>query len=143
MVVTGHHITSDWTLEKRILSFRLLPSPHTGQNIAEAFEATPLDWNIATKVSQTSWYSHHVLLMILFFIYSLQAMALTVDNASSNQAAVATLTSSLNLTQSLQANGKYFHIRCTAHILNLIVQDGVSNVADIIEKVCLPQISQI
>ena len=62
-------------------------------------------------------------------------MCLTVDNASSNQSAVEYLLQSLNQTQSLLLAGMYFHVRCCAHILNLIVQDGVQQITDVIERV--------
>ncbi|KAJ0615244.1 putative ribonuclease H-like superfamily, hAT-like transposase, RNase-H [Helianthus annuus] len=49
-------------------------------------------------------------------------MTITMDNASSNDAAVEILKSKL---PNLLDKGKYLHVRCVAHIINLIVQDGL------------------
>ena len=65
MVITAHFLTLDWKLVKRIISFKILPSPHTGFAISEQLIETMLVWKIQNKVS---------------FI--------TVDNARSNNVAV-------------------------------------------------------
>ena len=61
--------------------------------------------------------------------------SITVDNASYNDVAVRNLEDSLQLHRSLPLNGRLFHVRCCAHILNLLVQDGISEIGDIIESV--------
>jgi hypothetical protein len=38
-------------------------------------------------------------------------------------------------TSSLMINGKFLHMRCAAHILNLIVKDGMSVLEQGIERV--------
>jgi hypothetical protein len=35
MALTCHYIDDSWNLRKRIINFTLLPSPHTGLNIAQ------------------------------------------------------------------------------------------------------------
>ena len=47
---------------------------------------------------------------------------MTVDNASSNDKALEFLSKNL---PNMYEGGKQFHIRCMAHILNLIVKDGL------------------
>ena len=56
-------------------------------------------------------------------------MHLAVDNASSNDVYVDMLKSQLRLL----CDGDYFHIRCCADILNLIVKEGV--VDEVVYKV--------
>lgn len=57
---------------------------------------------------------------------------ITVDNASKNDAAVKNLEDTFSRNKKLLCGGKLFH----AHILNLIVQDGLSQIKDIIEDIC-------
>ncbi|KAH9707912.1 BED-type domain-containing protein [Citrus sinensis] len=49
----------------------------------------------------------------------------TLDNCSTNDAMVGRLKELLS-TESLILSGNFFHMRCAAHILNLIVKDGLS-----------------
>ncbi|KAK8538204.1 hypothetical protein V6N12_044339 [Hibiscus sabdariffa] len=53
-----------------------------------------------------------------------KAFTITLDNASANERMVKRLKDDLNAISPLPCNDKYFHIRCAAHILNLIVQKG-------------------
>ena len=47
--------------------------------------------------------------------------SITLDNASSNDSMQNLLKEYICLSNSLLLNGEFFHIRCSAHILNLIV----------------------
>jgi len=47
---------------------------------------------------------------------------MTLDNASANDVLQNTLKCQLLLQNSLICGGEFFHVRCCAHILNLIVQ---------------------
>ena len=42
----------------------------------------------------------------------------------------------LNMTDSLLCVGEQFHIRCVAHVPNLIMQDGFKEIDDAVNKVC-------
>ncbi|XP_031257249.1 zinc finger BED domain-containing protein RICESLEEPER 2-like [Pistacia vera] len=56
---------------------------------------------------------------------------ITVDNASAKDVAIAYLRSKL----ALLLDGEFFHMRCTAHIMNLIVKDGLSETKDCISRI--------
>lgn len=62
-------------------------------------------------------------------------MCVTVDNASSNDSGVSYLRRQLNSAKTSIAEGKYLHMRCAAHIVNLIVQDGLKEVDTSVKRV--------
>jgi hypothetical protein len=62
-------------------------------------------------------------------------MTVTVDNASANDSGVSYLRRQMNSLKTSIAEGKYLHMRCAAHILNLIVQDGLREVDQSIKRV--------
>jgi len=61
--------------------------------------------------------------------------ALTLDNASSNDVCVDTVISTLNSHGSVHCAGKFFHVRCAAHIINLIARDGVNTISAVIVNI--------
>lgn len=56
--------------------------------------------------------------------------SLTLDNVSSNDSMVRILKDRLNFSKGLLCQVEFFHVRCCAHILNLIVQEGLKAVDD-------------
>ncbi|KAG5528097.1 hypothetical protein RHGRI_028886 [Rhododendron griersonianum] len=61
---------------------------------------------------------------------------ITVDNASYNDLALKILQGTFKLLKKkLLFGSKLFHVRCCAHILNLMVQDGLSVIGGVIECV--------
>lgn len=112
MVVTAHFVDSDWVLQKRVLNFCNVPPPHTGIIIADALNKCFLDWGIENKVS-----------------------TITVDNASYNDVCIRRLREDFSLRKRLSIGGKIFHVRCCAHILNLLVQDGLGQLGEVIDMV--------
>ncbi|PLW31889.1 hypothetical protein PCANC_22752 [Puccinia coronata f. sp. avenae] len=114
MVISAHFISADWTLNKRIISFKMLPPPHTGLAIADQLLASIMEWKILDKV-----------------------MSITVDNASSNDVAIARVLSILRDKSHLppHLDGKFFHVRCAAHIINLVVKDGLKTLSPAITKI--------
>ncbi|XP_034229371.1 zinc finger BED domain-containing protein RICESLEEPER 1-like [Prunus dulcis] len=97
---------------KRILNFSFMPPPHTGVALCEKIYRLLTDWGVEKKL-----------------------FSMTLDNASSNDTFVELLKGQLNLKDALLMNGKFFHIRCCAHILNLIVQDGLKHIDDSVGKI--------
>ena len=63
-------------------------------------------------------------------------MTVTVDNASSNNLAIQYLQRRINHWNGSVLGGDYLHMRCAAHILNLIVKDGLKDVDVSIVKIC-------
>ena len=61
--------------------------------------------------------------------------SLTLDNAKYNDGLVNVLKHHLSLTNTLLCDGNFFHIRCSAHILNLIVQEGLKVTDEAIHNV--------
>ncbi|MBA0845638.1 hypothetical protein Goarm_022424 [Gossypium armourianum] len=61
--------------------------------------------------------------------------SISVDNASYNDSAVTMLKDSLSFYKRLPLNDKLFHVRCCAHILNLLVHDGLSEIENVIDNV--------
>ena len=59
---------------------------------------------------------------------------ITLDNCTTNDKAVEDLVDKLD-SSSLMLGGKLLHMRCCAHILNLIVKDGLAVLGDGIERV--------
>ncbi|KAG8484996.1 hypothetical protein CXB51_021203 [Gossypium anomalum] len=59
----------------------------------------------------------------------------TVDNASSNDVAIGYLRKKFNPRGGLVQNGKYLHMRCMAHIVNLIVVEGLKEMNKSVERV--------
>ncbi|XP_057808840.1 LOW QUALITY PROTEIN: serine/threonine-protein kinase ATM [Salvia miltiorrhiza] len=112
MVVTGHYVDSNWNLQKRTLNFCDIPPPHTGVVISDVLQRCFREWGIEEKV----W-------------------TITVDNASNNDVAVRILKENLLFRHTLPLGGQIFHVRCCAHILNLLVKDGLSSIQDVISKV--------
>uniref|UniRef100_A0A8R7JZB2 AC transposase n=1 Tax=Triticum urartu TaxID=4572 RepID=A0A8R7JZB2_TRIUA len=59
---------------------------------------------------------------------------ITLDNCTTNDKAVEDLLDKLD-SSSLMLGGKLLHMCCCAHILNLIVKDGLAGLGDGIERV--------
>ncbi|KAI5678653.1 hypothetical protein M9H77_09603 [Catharanthus roseus] len=63
-----------------------------------------------------------------------ELFSMVVDNASSNDSMVRHLKSWLVKKAWLLLGSDVFHVRCSAHVLNLIVQDGLAVFGDVILK---------
>ncbi|PWA56714.1 zinc finger BED domain-containing protein RICESLEEPER 2 [Artemisia annua] len=99
MVVTAHFIDDDWNMHKRIINFRPIES-HRADDISADLLKCIVGWGIKN------------------------VMTMTVDNAPRNDKAISYLIKKFPNAR-LYDDGKHFHVRCMAHILNLIVQEGL------------------
>ena len=86
MVITCHFINKGWKLQKLVLGFKLVPAPHTGIVISEMLLTCLNEWNIASRT-----------------------LAITMDNASSNDATITNLKHNLERQNMLIANGSLLH----------------------------------
>ncbi|KAH0652717.1 hypothetical protein KY289_030395 [Solanum tuberosum] len=59
----------------------------------------------------------------------------TVDNASSNDVTVLELSKKLDMWGTNMMDGKHLHVRCMAHILNVIVSDSLKEIGPSIKRV--------
>ncbi|KAH9672546.1 putative AC transposase [Citrus sinensis] len=111
LCLTAHFIDKGWNLQKKVLNFCEMPTQHTGVALAEKILSLLCEWGIEKRI-----------------------FSLIVDNASSNDVCVVMLKSQLRLRNALVCDGNFFHIRCCAHIINLIVQQGLKEIEKEIEK---------
>ncbi|TXG51538.1 hypothetical protein EZV62_024062 [Acer yangbiense] len=111
MAITSHFVDNSWTLQSRIIRFIYVPCLHTSEMLADAMMECLHDWNIEHKLS-----------------------TLTVDNCSTNNGMIRILLEILS-NVSLLLNGDMFHMHCYAHILNLIVKDGLDVIMDSFERI--------
>ncbi|CAN1219568.1 Zinc finger BED domain-containing protein RICESLEEPER 2 [Linum perenne] len=112
MVVTCHFVDENWRLQKRLLDFCAVPPPHSGLVISDALHKCLVNWDLEKKV----W-------------------TITVDNATANDVAMRTLKGTLTYLDRLSLDGDLFHVRCCAHIMNILVQCGLKEIEGIIENV--------
>ncbi|XP_077237236.1 zinc finger BED domain-containing protein RICESLEEPER 2-like [Tasmannia lanceolata] len=108
--LTAHFVDHDWVLNERIINFAMEPSPHTAINLCDTIYRQLLEWKIDGKIS-----------------------TMTVDNLTTNDSMCARLKEKLHDTLPLE--GKFFHVRCCAHILNLVVKSGLEVINNVIHKV--------
>ncbi|KAH9762358.1 BED-type domain-containing protein [Citrus sinensis] len=111
MVVTAHYIDNSWVLRSRIMRFIYVPAPHSGEVMCNELYECLMEWNIDRKLS-----------------------TVTVDNCSANESMIDLLLGKFSAS-SMIMGGKFLHMRCCAHILNLIVKDGLSVIHKEVEKI--------
>lgn len=110
MCLTAHWIDDDWCLHKMILNFKQVVN-HKGITIGKTVENCLLEWGIDRIVT------------------------VTVDNASSNNIAIDHFKSKTSRWGTTLLNNELMHVRCCAHILNLVVKDELKEEKDCIAKV--------
>ncbi|CAN1777424.1 Putative AC transposase [Linum perenne] len=111
MAITAHYVDNSWNLRSIMLRFLYVPAPHTSERLAACLSSCLLSWNVDTKLS-----------------------AITLDNCSTNDSKISLVRDKL-MPPNLLMNGNLLHMRCSTHILNLIVRDGLDVIKDCIEKI--------
>ena len=110
MCLIAYFMDSDWKIHKRILSFHLVEN-HKGETLGKAVEICVLDWGIY------------------------KILTITVNNAVSNSELISFIQKKTKHRKAKILEHKYLHLRCSAHILNLIVHEGLTEMDETIVKV--------
>ena len=105
MVVTVHFIDSSWRLKKLIIGFKHIMD-HKGQTISTVLLDCLSEWGID------------------------KVFCVTVDNATANSSALRKFqtTYAMGSDEAFVLDGEFLHMRCSAHIINLIVRDGMAEI---------------
>ncbi|WVZ78668.1 hypothetical protein U9M48_026346, partial [Paspalum notatum var. saurae] len=106
----GYMVVTAHYLKKKIIWFKELECPHSGYAISDELVLCMTDWGIRDKL-----------------------FTLTLDNASNNTSACELLIN--NHKNELLFEGEHLHVRCSVHILNILVQDVMKLIHSAIEKI--------
>ncbi|CAN1178515.1 Putative AC transposase [Linum perenne] len=104
MVVTAHYIDNGWCLRSQLLGFIYVPAPHTSDQLAKFLVECLMDWNVDSKLS-----------------------TITLDNCSTKDKLIQSIKKKLALPLLIK-DVSLLHMRCSAHILNLVVKDGIDKI---------------
>ena len=110
MCITAHYIDANWNLRKKIINFCQVAN-HKGDTIGKLIESCLLEWGME------------------------KVFTVTMDNASANDVAAGFVRRRVNAWQGSVLSGEYLHVRCGAHIVNLIVHDGLTKLQDSIAAI--------
>lgn len=110
MSLTCHCVDNEWKLHKKIINFCIIDS-HKGEAIGKIIERCLKELGID------------------------RVFTITIDNAGSNNVAISYLKKRFSNLGTCILGGKYLHMRCVAHILNLIVTNGLKDSTDSIARV--------
>jgi len=110
MVVTASYIDSNWRMHKKIIKFNVISS-HKGENIGRMLENTLIEWEIES------------------------VFAIIADNATINDIAIDYMRRKLKDKRDSILGGEFLHIRCVAHILNLIVSEALKGLGNCVSNI--------
>lgn len=107
MVVTAHFVDATWQLKKLIIGFKYVMD-HKGQTIATVLLECLAEWGIE------------------------KVFCITVDNATANTSAIKRFHTAFSdvSPEALVLDGNFLHMRCCAHIINLIAKQGLVEVGE-------------
>ena len=112
LCITCHWINNNWKLRHKIIRFCLVETPHDAWNMFTVVLKSLRDWNIEDKL-----------------------FSFTMDNAEVNTKMLKHLRIFLDDRDLLHHEGNLLHIRCAAHVLNLIVQDGLKAMKTVVDNI--------
>ena len=110
MTVTAHFIDNEWQQHKKLIAFFKVKG-HKGEDIGKNLQRVMNEWGMQKVIT------------------------VIVGNASNNDTALNYLRKQMVNANTSIASGKYLHMRCAAHIVNLIVSDGLKEVDLSVQRV--------
>ncbi|EOA23128.1 hypothetical protein CARUB_v100024710mg, partial [Capsella rubella] len=112
MVITGHFVDANWRLKKMIIGFKHVLD-HTGETINSVLLDCLAEWGIR------------------------KIFTINVDNATANTNAMKKFKEAFSLVghDALVLGGQFMHLRCCAHIINLVVKDGLRDLNKSVEAI--------
>lgn len=108
--LTAHYIDAEWNLQKKILNYSFIVWPHDAEGLFRLISQLIMEWNLDKKI-----------------------FSMVVDNASANNNMVKHL--QVWLSDRLPCASTLFHVCCSVHILNLIVQDGLGLIKPLLTNI--------
>ncbi|CAN0859992.1 Putative AC transposase [Linum grandiflorum] len=108
--ITAHFVGVDWKLHRKIMNFCRILS-HKGVDIADVVGDCLEKWGLKNICS------------------------VTVDNASANDTTIQCLKEKFFAWGTSMLQGKYLHMRCVAHVTNLIVGQWLSELGMSVRRV--------
>ena len=93
---------------------QILPpgTPHNAHNMFDMVQKSWREWKIEDKI-----------------------LRFTLDNTLVNTSVVGYLRKKLVDRYLVHHSGKLLHVRCAAHVLNLVVQDGLDAMASVVDRI--------
>ena len=108
--VTAHFIDDEFELQKKIIAFKQISFPHNSFAVQDGITACLVEWDLIDKV-----------------------FTLTLDNASVNNRAMTDMRDALG--SQMFFRGEHCHVRCGAHVLNIMVQSGLKVIPNAVGRV--------
>ncbi|CAN1789422.1 Zinc finger BED domain-containing protein RICESLEEPER 2 [Linum perenne] len=110
MWTSVQNLNYDWKLHKKIINFTKITS-HKGDDIGAKLAECLEEWGLKN------------------------VFTVTLDNASTNDVACIFLKEKLETWGTSFMSGRYLHVRCVAHIVNLVVNDGLNEIGMSVKRV--------
>jgi hypothetical protein len=108
--VTAHYIDEEFELHKKIIAFKQISFPHNSFAVQDGIMACLTEWDLVDRV-----------------------FTVTLDNASVNNRAIRDLRAALGAQMFFK--GEHIHVRCAAHVLNIMVQAGLQVIPNAVGRV--------
>jgi len=108
--VTAHYIDEEFELHKKIIAFKQISFPHNSFAVQDGITACLTEWDLVDRV-----------------------FTVTLDNASVNNRAIRDLRAALGAQMFFK--GEHIHVRCAAHVLNIMVQAGLQVIPNAVGRV--------